>query len=410
MNYFKYKLIQPTGQVVSGITKLPYQDEIAAMAYLERGQNTAVYAKKLGQLASWIIRAFSMRPKSRVSRPFQAEFLSNVSLMLRTGIPLTKALTEAANTADHPRFGKDIKNIVYDIENGAKFSEAAEKHPHIFPYTVIRLIGIGEETGQLDKMFMDASDHITRVHKIASDTRQALMYPSFVIFSITGCFLFWFYYVVPKIVGLFREMDVSLPTLTVVVLQVSNVVKTHLLSILICIAAVVFVFVAACKAYRKVRKARDILLLHLPVSRSIVSASALAFVSEYLSLLLNAGVDIVQAVTIIKDSIKNELYRERLTLIGKGLAAGDGIAESFQRATVFPSFVVRMVKVGEESGTLPEQLTHIADNYRNKLSVVVSTLGKIIEPAVLVIAGTMFAVIIGGLFLPIYDLVSKLSG
>jgi general secretion pathway protein F/type IV pilus assembly protein PilC len=330
--------------------------------------------------------------------------------MLRSGITLTKALTEAADSTGRPRFEKDIKNIVFDIENGAKFSEAAEKHPHIFPHTVIRLIGIGEETGQLDKMFLDASEHIKRIHKIITDTRQALLYPAFVIFSITACFLFWFYYVVPKIVGLFKEMDVTLPALTIFVLQVSNLVKTHLLSILIAIAAVVLVFVMVCRAYRKVRKGRDILLLHLPISRTIVSSSALAFVSEYLSLLLNAGVDILQSVTIIKDSIKNELYRDKLTLVHKDLAEGEGIADSFQRATVFPSFVVRMVKVGEESGTLPEQLTHIADNYRNKLSIVVATLGKIIEPAVLIVAGTMFAIIIGGLFLPVYDLVSQLSG
>ena len=410
MNYFKYKLIQPTGQVVSGITKLPYKDEIAAMSYLERGQNKAIYAKKLGHLASWIMQALSLRPQLRLSRPFQAEFLSNVSLMLRSGIPLTKALTEAADTTNRPWFEKDVKNIVFDIENGAKFSEAAEKHAHIFPHAVVRLVGLGEETGQLDKMFMDASNHIKRIHKIASDTRQALLYPSFVILSISVCFLFWFYYVVPKIVGLFREMDVTLPTLTLVVLQVSNFVKMHLFSILVCTIAIGLGCVIACRAYRKVRKVRDVLLLHLPISRTIVSASALAFITEYLSLLLNAGVDIVQSVTIIKDSIKNELYREKLQLVRNGLAEGEGIAESFQQATVFPSFVVRMVKVGEESGTLTEQLTHIAEDYRNRLSVVVTTLGKILEPAILVIAGTMFAIIIGGLFLPIYDLVSQLSG
>lgn len=371
MNYFKYKLIQPTGKAVSGIAKLPYNDEIAVMSYLERGESTAIYAKKLGHLASWIIRILSLRPQTRVSRPFQAEFLSNVSLMLRSGIPLTKALTEAANTTGRPRFDKDIKNIVFDIENGAKFSEAGEKNPHIFPPAVIRLMGLGGETGQLDKMFLDASEHIKRVHKIITDTRQALLYPTFVILSITVCFLFWFYYVVPKIVGLFKEMDVSLPPLTIFVLQVSNIVQAHILSMLACTAAVVFLLVIACKTYRKVRKARDILLLHLPISHTIVSASALAFVSEYLSLLLNAGIDIVQSVTIIKDSIRNELFRDKLELVRNGLADGMGIAESFQRATVFPSFVVRMVKVGEESGTLPEQLTYIAENYRNKLSIVV---------------------------------------
>ena len=272
------------------------------------------------------------------------------------------------------------------------------------------LLAWERKRGQLDKMFMDASNHIKRIHKIASDTRQALLYPSFVILSITVCFLFWFYYVVPKIVGLFREMDVTLPTLTLVVLQVSNFVKMHLFSILVCTIAIGLGCVIACRAYRKVRKVRDVLLLHLPISRTIVSASALAFITEYLSLLLNAGVDIVQSVTIIKDSIKNELYREKLQLVRNGLAEGEGIAESFQQATVFPSFVVRMVKVGEESGTLTEQLTHIAEDYRNRLSVVVTTLGKILEPAILVIAGTMFAIIIGGLFLPIYDLVSQLSG
>lgn len=410
MNYFKYKMIQPTGRVVSGITKLPYKDEIAAMSYLERGQNTAIYAKKLGHIPSWIIRTLSIRPQLRVSRPFQAEFLSNVSIMLRSGIPLTKALMEAADTTGRPRFEKDIKNIIFDIENGARFSEAAEKYPHIFPHTVIRLIGLGEETGQLDKMFLDASEHIKRVHKIAADTKQALLYPAFVIFSITGCFVFWFYYVVPKIVGLFREMDVALPTLTVVVLQMSNVVKTHVLTIVACTIVVALFLVIACKTYRKARKARDVLFLHLPIARTIVSASTMAFVSEYLSLLLNAGVDILQSVAIIKNSIGSELYREKLAFVRDDLAEGKGIAESFQRATVFPSFVVRMVRVGEESGTLPEQLTYIADNYRNRLSVVVSTLGKIIEPAVLVVAGTMFAIIVAGLFLPIYDLVSQLSG
>jgi general secretion pathway protein F/type IV pilus assembly protein PilC len=231
-----------------------------------------------------------------------------------------------------------------------------------------------------------------------------------VIFSITACFLFWFYYVVPKIVGLFREMDVVLPTFTVVLLQVSNVLKTHLLGILFVATAVISIGVVLCRTNQKVRKTKDILLLHMPISHTIVSASTLAFFSEYLSLLLNAGTDILQSVNVIKDSMKNELYREKLATVHDGLSSGDGIAESFGRATVFPTFVIRMIKVGEESGTLPEQLSYIAENYRDKLSVVVSTLGKIIEPAVLVIAGIMFAIIIGGLFLPIYDLVTQLSG
>jgi general secretion pathway protein F/type IV pilus assembly protein PilC len=99
-----------------------------------------------------------------------------------------------------------------------------------------------------------------------------------------------------------------------------------------------------------------------------------------------------------------------LAEVREELATGKGVSASFRRALIFPSFVVRMMNVGEQSGTLPEQLSHIAENYRNKLAIIVATIGKTIEPVVLVVAGAMFAVIIGGLFLPVYDLVSKVSG
>jgi general secretion pathway protein F/type IV pilus assembly protein PilC len=112
---------------------------------------------------------------------------------------------------------------------------------------------------------------------------------------------------------------------------------------------------------------------------------------------------------ILKDSIRNEIYREKLGDVIKGLTRSDTISDSFKNAVIFPSFVVRMINIGELSGTLDEQLKNIATNYRNKLSLLVATIGKMIEPAVLIIAGILFAIIIAGLFLPIYDLVSQVG-
>ena len=163
------------------------------------------------------------------------------------------------------------------------------------------------------------------------------------------------------------------------------------------------------KHNRRIRKAMDALLLKLPVSGTIISASVMAFITEYLNLLLNVGIDILKSMNILKKSIKNEVYRDKLTEVSEGLTRGDGIAESFRRSVIFPTFVVRMIRVGEQSGTLPEQLSYIAEDYRNKLSAIVATIGKMIEPVMLLVAGAMFAIIIVGLFLPIYDLVSKVS-
>ena len=410
MNYFRYKLIKAPETVVTGVVRLPYEDEISAISHLERDQNTVMYAKKLGPALALLLRLRSLKPKGRITRSFLAEFFSNVSLMLRAGLSLTKALEEAADTADRPQFATKVEDMIFDIRAGKSFSEAAVRHRKIFPRTVIHLIRLGEETGQLAERLKDASQHLLRIQKIISDTKQALLYPSFVILSMSAGFLFWFYYVVPKIVGLFQEMDVALPALTVMILNISHFLQNHMIAILIATALSASLAVTAYRGNRNVRKAVSLILLQMPVARTLFSASQLAFISEHLSLLLNAGIDVIQSVTIIGDAMKDELYREKLDTVRQNLRKGEGISESFLRGEVFPRFVVRMIKVGEESGSLPEQLDHVAEDCRNRLSVIVATLGKFLEPAVLVVAGTMFAIIVGGLFLPIYDLVSRLSG
>jgi general secretion pathway protein F/type IV pilus assembly protein PilC len=410
VNYFKYKLLEPTGNIASGVIRLPYKDIFSAISCLERGDNTTIYVKKLNPLTGFLFQLFTLRIRGKITRPFQAEFLHNVSLMMRAGISLTAALKEAAGSSGRPDFEADIQDMIRNIHGGAGFSETAKNYPYIFPRTVVHLIRLGEDTGKLDNMLADASDHLTRIQKIITDTKQALLYPCFVLLSMGAGLLFWFYYVVPKIVGLFKDMDVELPQLTIIILRISNYVQDHFLGIIFGMAATILTVVLSYKSNRKIRKAADTLLLNLPLSRTIVSASVIASITEHFSLLLNVGIDIARSIDILKDSTTNEVYRDKLVEVRESLNRGEGVADSFMRAHIFPPFVVRMINVGEQSGTLPEQLNHIAGDYRNRLSVLVATIGKIIEPAVLVIAGIMFAIIIGGLFLPVYDLVSTLGG
>ena len=127
------------------------------------------------------------------------------------------------------------------------------------------------------------------------------------------------------------------------------------------------------------------------------------------SMLLNAGIDILQSIQIIIDSVRNEVYREKLVQVKEAISKGEGISESFSNADVFPSFVVRMISVGEMSGSLTDQLDYVSEEYRKKLSVLVASLGKMLEPFVLIVAGAFFAIIIIALLLPIYDLLSQVS-
>jgi len=231
MGYFRYKIMEPTGQITSGIASLPYQDVTSAISHLERGDNTAIYVKKMGSVTSSVVRLMRMGLRGRITRPFQAEFLNNISMMLRAGMNLTPALEEGASASDRPDFESDIHDLIVSIQGGATFSEAADKYRHIFPKTVVHLIRMGEETGKLDQMLKDASEHLKRIQAIISDTKQALLYPGFVFLAIGAGIVFWFYYVVPKILGLFKEMDVALPSITVFLLGISNFLQEHFLNL-----------------------------------------------------------------------------------------------------------------------------------------------------------------------------------
>jgi general secretion pathway protein F/type IV pilus assembly protein PilC len=151
-------------------------------------------------------------------------------------------------------------------------------------------------------------------------------------------------------------------------------------------------------------------MLELPVSGAIISASNLAHITEYFSLLIRSGINILQAIKILKESIRNEIYRDKLGEVGKEIKKGSSISEAFAKVAIFPKFVTRMIGIGEVSGTLEEQLGTIAKEYSKRLSTLVEMIGKMIEPIILVVAGAVFAVIFLALLLPVYDMVGRVGG
>ena len=410
MDYYSYKLIEPSGKVRWGITKLPYSDVVSAITHLERDGSQTLYVNKLNRLITAFARLRDVRLRRAISRPIQAEMLYNIALMLRSGVSMIDALQEAAASTDSKEIKKDMSHLIISIQGGTSFSKSAVQYPHIFPKSIIHLIRIGEETGRLDDMLKNSAEHLKRVHTIISDTKQALLYPAFVFTVLGAAFIFWMYYVAPKIIGLFTEMEVTLPTLTVWVITLSDFFRLHFFVILFGFFLLIAVVIASRKGSPKLKKWMDYLILKLPVIGGVISASILAFITEYFALLMDAGIDLLQTMNILKSSVTNEIYREKLGEIKASLIRGESITHSFRSSQIFPSYVVRMVSVGEMSGTLSEQLSQVAAEYRQRLSVLVSTFGKMIGPITLVVAGAFFAVIIVGLLLPIYDLVSQVSG
>ena len=409
MKLFRYKLMRPNGQVITNVANLPFEDLLSVTSYLERDGNIPIWVKKVGPVTTLVIKIFKLGHRKKLTRAFIAEFLGNVAMMIRAGIPIVTALEESAVNANRPDFESDINDLILNLQGGATFSAAAQSHSHIFPKSAMPLIRIGETSGTLDERLKDASEHLKRIDSIIRDTKQALLYPAFVFAAMFFGLIFWLYYVVPKIIALFDEMDVTLPALTVFIIKTSEFVQANVFEL---VGGVVLTFFIVTTLYKKslpVKRFLDYLTLKLPVVGTLTSASTLAFISEYFAMLINAGIDILQVMKIMEESVGNEIYREKLKEVQESLTRSETIADSFTNAIIFPRFVCRMIKIGETSGTLSDQLEYIAEEYRTKLATLVATLGKMIEPIVLIVAGAMFAIIIGGLFLPIYDLVGNIS-
>ncbi len=410
MNHFRYKIMTPSGDVESGIINLPYEDLFSVISFLESNDHSIViHVKKLGFFSSFFFVFLKTCLTGKIKRKFIAEWLNNISMMLKAGMPLVTTLEESVAGSERSYFKKNVHDMILGIQRGSSFSGVIEQKSNLFPKTVIYLIRIGEESGSLDERLKEAAEHLNRIQTIVNDTKQALLYPCFVFVTMGGAMIFWFYYVVPKIVALFSDMDVTLPQLTLIIIGISNFIQAYILEIIAYGFLFIVIIVILYKKNRKFRKFMDTVFLKLPIAGELIRISNLAFITEYFALLINAGIDIIQSVKILEESISNEVFRDRMTEIKNSLAAGTSIAESFKKAVVFPGFVCRMIGIGEISGTLPEQLYYAAEDYKSKLAIMVASLGKTLEPVVLVLAGAVFAVIMAGLFLPIYDLVGRVS-
>jgi type II secretory pathway component PulF len=282
------------------------------------------------------------------------------------------------------------------------------RHPAVFPSLIINLVQIGEETGNLNKMLLKAAEHLRHMQEIISSTKRALMYPLFLLAVVIGAAVFWFWYVVPKLVELFMDMDVELPWLTRALLKIADWTQAYLGLAIIVLAALVALTIVLRKKWFLFRYYTDLLLLKIPVLKDVLETSMIARISEYLGILIGAGIGVLRSFEIIRKAIPSTVYKQRLTLAENNIKAGNTISFSLRQARALHPFAVRIINIGELSGRIEEQTDYVARAYREKLAAMVEVLGKTLEPAMLIILGLIFGTIILGLLLPVYGLIGQM--
>ncbi len=345
--------------------------------------------------------------RGKITRKELAEFLQNLSFMLKSGIPLVTALEDLISEIKNSAFLRKLRKILAEVHTGSPFYEAVER-AKLFPPIVNSLIRIGEESGTLDQTLTQASEHLYRIDEIISQTKRAITYPAFVLISMSIAFGFWFFYVLPRILKLFKDMNLKLPETTLVLLAVTNFLNNY--GIFIGLGLILSI-IGIILAYKnpKTQYYVEIVWLKIPLFGRVKRLNFLSFFFEFFSILLISGVDLLRSLEIIESTFSTALFKRIIQEIKQDITAGETISASLAKHKIFRRLDLRVVSVGETTGRLPEQFKFLADFYYLEVQKIVDNLTKILEPVLLIVSGIIFFLIIVSLLLPVYNLISKIG-
>jgi len=411
LNTYYYRVLMPHGALRSGLLRLAAERELSVRLRLEaETDGTVVHLWRFPALLSgaldFVMRAF----RQHLQPDDLAGFLRDLGLMMGAGVPAMEALATLMDEGDHSEskaVGQLARRMHDDLNSGVGMTEAFERHPNVFPETVRYLVAIGDQSGTLDRMLHESAEHVTRMIHIKRDIKTALIYPAFVFATIFAVAAFWIYYVVPNMARLFKQLQSKLPPLTQWLVDFSDTLITHLPWVLLVTVLLVVLLVVAFRRSERFQLWVYSALHRMPVTRTLLVSSGMAHMTEHLSILVRAGVDMVSSLGTLARATRNRYYRVRLQQVADSVGRGESVAASMRRAGGFPAMAVRMIAVGEESGSLDNQLKHLATEYQRRLEVLVKSLAEILKPLIILVAGGLFLFLIVALLLPVYDLVRQ---
>ncbi len=400
MSYFRYVAMNQAGQIYKAEGEFATPGDL--FDSLQRdGLELIKYRKNIfgrGFMAS-----------NHMTRLQLAEFFKNMALLLKGGVPLRDALRDLISGPGQPVIRRVFSRVIKRLEEGILFSEALAYEKRHIPKIILPLVAIGEETGELDRTLRDAARHLEKVQDIISSTRRALTYPAFVLVAMLGALIFWMVYVLPQLLGLFSSMGMKeLPLATRVLIS-----SVHIFNVWWPVIPgsffLLFLLYLLSRRNRRFRYLWDYGWSYFPLLGVIFRSSQLAFFFEYSSLLTAGGIHIIRTLELMEDSVNHQVLKEGIRAIKKEIVGGEAMSTAISKLEFFEPFVLRMVKVGEQTGNMSQQFLILADFYMKKVNNLVEMMSKTLEPLIIACAGLVFMVIVLGLLGPIYDLISTIK-
>lgn len=359
-----------------------------------------------------------------VSTKLLTSFTRQLSTLMDAGLPILRSLRILEQQQKPGVLRVALRHVADDVEGGATLSEAMARNPKVFDRLYTNMIAAGETGGVLDVILQRLADFMEKAQRLKRKVIGAMIYPvcvvSFALMIVAGIM----YFVVPKFKQIFMDFGADLPGPTLMLLGMSDfmVGKTTNANgervdmfipgwAYIIISPVCFIVVyKLIRAFQGGRYAMDIAKLKIPIMGSILQKTAVARFTRTLGTLIAAGVPILEAIMITRDTAGNEVYSRALGKVHDSIREGESFAAPLKATKVVDGLVVNMVDVGEETGDLDKMLIKVADNYDEEVEVLVASLVSMLEPIMVIVLGVLVGFIVVALFLPMVSLINNLSG
>lgn len=388
---FKYTVRDKTGKVVSGRLEGENRDAVAAKL---RQMGYIILDLSEDRLAALNKIQFGTSVKTKDITVFARQFAT----MINAGLSLTKCLSILADQSDSKELREVIAQVGRDVEAGQSLSEAMAKHPKIFPPIFINMVRAGETGGVLDEVLLRVADHFENDAKLKGRIKSAMTYPVAMAVLVLLVLIAMMIFVVPTFQKMFADMGGTLPLPTQILVNISEGARG--LPGLITLVAVI-VGTIAFRTWKSTDSGRliwDGIKLRMPIVGPLVRKMSLARFTRTFGTLVAAGVPILSALDIVADTSGNEVVAEAVKKVRSAIKEGETIAKPLGENPIFPSMLVQMIAVGEETGALDAMLTKIADFYDEEVSAAVDGLTSVIEPVMM----ATLAVVVGGIVIALY--------
>ncbi len=398
MAEYEYRAINGEGQVIQDVLEAP---NIAIVA--DRLDNWGYVPLKIKEAKKGGLKLFNSGEKAKVDDVIL--FTRQLHTLIKAGVPLLSCLEALMEQGGKNRLRNIVQDIYLSIESGSSFSDALSKHPTIFPKLYVSSVRAGELSGQLDEVLGRMAGVLEHEKNTRDKIKSAMRYPIIVVIALIIAFVVLIVLVVPKFATMFTQLGAQLPLPTRMLIALSQILQHDLHFILIGIGGIVYGF----KKYIKTAKGHlwwDETKLKIPIFGDLMLKNALSRFSKMFETLNRSGLPILQTLEILSETVGNEKIGQEIQKISLGVQRGEGISRPMKRSKIFPVMVVRMIGIGEQSGSIEDMLTTISNHYDLEVDYAIKNMTDMIEPLLTVTMGAFILFLALSIFLPMWDVMS----